>query len=166
MATEHDLYISNHAQNVRALLWRGSRSCRWTVSGFKEAMEVPNNFKDLRKLGVRNIAQYSAANVSFPAFLFFTATFTSSMPPAMFTGRETKPRLGAVFVHSHDCKTHLLKTTQTTWPVTATSRRTYLSYPACFARKFCKPDCLARVFTRKHLDFAWRRSITRRSWCI
>ena len=47
-------------------------------------MEVPNNFKDLRKLGVRNIVQYSAANVSFPAFLFFTPTFTSSM----FTGRE------------------------------------------------------------------------------
>ena len=25
----------------------------WTVSGSKEAMEVPKNFKDLRKLGVR-----------------------------------------------------------------------------------------------------------------
>ena len=41
----------------------------WTVSGSKEAMEVPKNFKDLRKLGVRNIAQYSAANVPFPVFL-------------------------------------------------------------------------------------------------
>ena len=26
----------------------------WTVSGSKEAMEVPKNFKDLRKLGVRH----------------------------------------------------------------------------------------------------------------
>ena len=33
----------------------------WTVSGSKEAMGVPRNFKDLRKLGVQNIAQYSAA---------------------------------------------------------------------------------------------------------
>ena len=42
----------------------------WTVSGSKEAMKVPKSFKDLRKRGVRNIAQYSAANVSkmpFPA---------------------------------------------------------------------------------------------------
>ena len=38
----------------------------WTVSGSKEAMEVP---KDLRKRGLRNIAQYSAANVPFPAFV-------------------------------------------------------------------------------------------------
>ena len=56
----------------------------WTVSGSKEAMEVPKNFKDLRKLGVRNIAQYSAANVPFPAF--FPPTFTSSMLSTMFTG--------------------------------------------------------------------------------
>ena len=27
----------------------------WTISGSKEAMEVPKNFKDLRKLGVRNM---------------------------------------------------------------------------------------------------------------
>ena len=37
----------------------------WTVSGSKEAMEVPKNFKDLRKLGVRNIALYSASNLRF-----------------------------------------------------------------------------------------------------
>ena len=53
----------------------------WTVSGSKEAMEVPKN---LRKLGVRNIAQYSAANVPFPAFL--APTFRSSILSAMFTG--------------------------------------------------------------------------------
>ena len=41
----------------------------WTVSGSKEAVEVPKNFKDLRKLGAQNIAQYSGANVPFPAFL-------------------------------------------------------------------------------------------------
>ena len=40
----------------------------WTVSGSKEAMEVLKNFKDLRKLGLRNIAQYSVANMPFPAF--------------------------------------------------------------------------------------------------
>ena len=43
----------------------------WTVSGSKEAMEFPKNFKYLRKLGVRNTAQYSAANVPFPT-VFFT----------------------------------------------------------------------------------------------
>ena len=36
-----------------------------TDSGSKEAMEVPKNFKDLRKLGVRNIALYSASNLRF-----------------------------------------------------------------------------------------------------
>ena len=38
----------------------------WTVSVSKEVMEVQKNFKDLQKLGVRNIAQYNAANVPFP----------------------------------------------------------------------------------------------------
>ena len=38
-----------------------------TVSGSKEAMKVPKNFKDLRKIGVRNIVQYSAAKVPFAA---------------------------------------------------------------------------------------------------
>ena len=42
----------------------------WTVSGSKEAMEVQKNFKDLRKLGIRNIAQYIAASVHFPRFFF------------------------------------------------------------------------------------------------
>ena len=56
----------------------------WTVSGSKEAIEVPKNFKDLRKLGVRNIAQYCAANVPFPAF--FPPAFTPSILSAMCTG--------------------------------------------------------------------------------
>ena len=60
-------------------------------------MEVPKNFKDLQKLGVRNIARYSAANVPFPAFL--QPTFTSSILSAMFTiyivapASEAKPRI-------------------------------------------------------------------------
>ena len=50
----------------------------WTVSGSKEAMEVPKNFKDFGKLGARNIAQY---------FLRFSPhSFTSSRLFAMFTG--------------------------------------------------------------------------------
>ena len=44
----------------------------WTVSGSKETMEVPKNFKDLQKRGVRNKAQYSAANVPFPALFCST----------------------------------------------------------------------------------------------
>ena len=57
----------------------------WTVSGSKEAMEFPKNFKYLRKRGVQNIAQYSAANVPFPA-IFFPPTSTSSILSAIFTG--------------------------------------------------------------------------------
>ena len=53
----------------------------WTVSGSKEAMEVPKNFKDLQKLGVRNIAQQR----------FFPPTFTSSILFAMFTGAYGPP---------------------------------------------------------------------------
>ena len=58
----------------------------WTVSGSKEVMEVPKNFKDLRKRGVRKIAQYSGAHVSrmpFPTFFstdihFFQSTRVNS----------------------------------------------------------------------------------------
>ena len=74
-----------------------------TVSGSKEAMEVLKNFKDLRKRSVRNIAQYSAANVPFPAFL--SAMFTEACGPP----EKLSPRFGAVLVRSaHDCETHLL----------------------------------------------------------
>ena len=84
----------------------------WTVSGFKEAMAVPKNFKDLRRTGVRNIAQYSAANVPFPAF--FQTTFTSSILSAMFTGACGPPeKLGLAlvprsYVLRMDCETRLL----------------------------------------------------------
>ena len=48
-----------------------------------------NNFGDLRKLVIRNIARYSAANVPFPAF--FPPTFTSSTLSAMLTGACAPP---------------------------------------------------------------------------
>ena len=54
----------------------------WTVSGSKEAMEVPKNFKDLWKHGIQNIAQYSGTNMSrmpfptfFPTYIHFFHTF-------------------------------------------------------------------------------------------
>ena len=72
----------------------------WTVSGSKEAMEVPKNFKDLRKLGV-NIAQYSAANGPFPFFFlhlpFYTHFFHTvrHVHRSVWPAREAKPRFGA-----------------------------------------------------------------------
>ena len=53
-----------------------------TVSGSKEAMEVPKNFKDLRKRSVRNIAQYSGANVPFSAF-FHRHALLPYYPPCL-----------------------------------------------------------------------------------
>ena len=84
----------------------------WTVSGSKEAMEVPKNFKDLRKLGVRNIAQYSAANVPFLAFLSTDIHFFHTVRHvyrSVWPTREAKPRFGATLVRSaHDYETRLL----------------------------------------------------------
>ena len=61
----------------------------WTVSGSKEAMEVPKNFKDLRKLGVRNTTCHLFLRHSL--LLYY-------------------PRFGAVPVRSaHDCVTHSYK---------------------------------------------------------
>ena len=54
------------------------------ISGSKEAMEVPKNFKDLRKLGVRNIAQQKFPECHFRRI--FPPTLTSSTLSAMFTG--------------------------------------------------------------------------------
>ena len=84
----------------------------WTVSGSKEAMEVPKNFKDLRKLGLRNIAQYSAANVPFPAFSFSTDIHffhtVRHVYRSVWPAREAKPRFGAALARSaHDCETRL-----------------------------------------------------------
>ena len=64
----------------------------WTVSGSKEAIEVPKNFKDLQQVGVRNsaIQRSKARNVVWPA-------------------RESKTRFGATLVSSaHDCELNSL----------------------------------------------------------
>ena len=47
-------------------------------------MEVPKNFKDLRKLDAQIIAQYSTAKEPFPTF-FSTPIFTSFVLFTMFT---------------------------------------------------------------------------------
>ena len=79
----------------------------WTVSGTKEAMEVPKNFNDLRKLGVRNIAQYSTANVPFPASFFPRRHSLLPCDPPCLQERA-KPRFGAALVRSaHDCESRL-----------------------------------------------------------
>ena len=49
----------------------------WTVSGYKEAMEVLHNFKDLRKLGIRTC--------HFQCY-FVPLASTSSILSAIFTG--------------------------------------------------------------------------------
>ena len=46
-------------------------------------MEVLKNFKDLQKLGVRNIAQYSAANVLFPVFFSPLTSLLPYYPPCL-----------------------------------------------------------------------------------
>ena len=83
----------------------------WTVSGSKEAIEVPNNFKDLRKLGVRNTAQYNAANRPFPAFFAIYTHFFHTIRHvywSVWSAREAKPRCGAALVRSaHDYETRL-----------------------------------------------------------
>ena len=76
----------------------------WTVSGSKETMEVPKNFKDLRKLGVRNIAQYSTANLLFPPHsLFSYYRYVVNTDINMACGPPEKPSLALVprlYVHA------------------------------------------------------------------
>ena len=65
------------------------------------------------KLGVRNTAQYSAANVPFPALFFFsTGThffhILRHVYGSVWPTREAKPRCGATLVRSaHECETGL-----------------------------------------------------------
>ena len=81
----------------------------------KEAMEVPKNFKDLQKLGLWNVVQYSTANFSrmqihafFPTYIHFFRTICHVYRSMWPTG-EAKPRFAAALVHSvHDCETGLL----------------------------------------------------------
>ena len=89
---------------------------RSTVSGSKEAIEVPKNYNDMRKRGVRNIAQYSEANVSRMPFTAFFSTFihffhtVRHVRRSMWPAREANPRFGATLVRSaHDCETGLIK---------------------------------------------------------
>ena len=75
----------------------------WTVSVSKEAMKVPKNFKNLQKLGVQNIMQYSTANMRFPAF--FPLTFISSrlichVYRSVWPAREANPRIGATIIET------------------------------------------------------------------
>ena len=86
----------------------------WTVSGSKQATEVPKNFKDLLKRGVQNIVQYSAANMLFSAGFFPTDIHffhtIHHVYRSVWPAREAKPRFGATLVRSaHDCETCLLR---------------------------------------------------------
>ena len=85
----------------------------WTVSGSKEVMEVPKNFKDLQKLSIST--KYSAvcpANMPFPAFCFHQHSLLPYYPHiyrSMWLDREAKPRFGAMFICSaQDNETPLL----------------------------------------------------------
>ena len=81
------------------------------VSGSKEVMEVLKNF-NLQKLDLQNIAQYSAANMPFPAFITTIHFFHTIHPVygSMWLAREV---ISLTLVqHSsllcmHDCETHL-----------------------------------------------------------
>ena len=97
---------------ARLIFCGGStRSCKhgrqyagsWTASGSEEAMEVPKNFKDLRKLVARNIAQQTCYSLRFfpPTFTYIRHVYRSVWP-----AREAKPRFGAALERSaHDCET-------------------------------------------------------------
>ena len=82
---------------------------RSTVSGSGEAMGVPKNFKDLQKLGVGNITQYSAANVPYPVFFphrHSLLMFAGVWPPEKLIVTLVPP--GASCNPAHDCETCLL----------------------------------------------------------
>ena len=88
-----------------------------TDSGSKEAMEVPKNFKDLRKLGVRNIAQYSAFPAGFLSTSIHFFHTTRHVYRSVWPAREAKPRFGAVLVHSaHDCESYGTNDTPISYP--------------------------------------------------
>ena len=107
-----------HARNVRArcqsesyLPWRPhalvnradsmENAGSWTVSGPKEEMEVPKNFKFHFYLQKTWRARYSAGNISR---ILFSTTFTSSIVPeylpnvfsSVWPAKETKPRFDAM----------------------------------------------------------------------
>ena len=74
---------SKHGTKAR-LSFSGGPLAPVNMADSMENAGVPKNSKYLQKHGVRNVAQYRAANVLFSAF--FPLTFTSSILSAMFTG--------------------------------------------------------------------------------
>ena len=66
-------------------------------------MEVPKNFKDLQKVGVRNIAQYNAAYVPFLAFIH-RHSLLPHYPPCL-QERLAKLSLALVSRSNVDCET-------------------------------------------------------------
>ena len=106
-----EFHYHAHAQKLSSAapkrgLAGGPHAGRSAVSGSKEAKEVQKNFKDLRKLGVRNIVQYSATYV----FLHRHSLLPYYPPRSEWPTREAKPRFGAALVPpAHDCETRLLK---------------------------------------------------------
>ena len=83
----------------------------WTVSGSKEAMEVPKNLQGFAKTWH---TKYSTVQHRKHAIsCIFPPTFTSSILSAMFTGacgppEKLNPHFGATLVRSaHDCETRL-----------------------------------------------------------
>ena len=71
-----------------------------------EAMEVQKNFKDLRKLGVQNIAQYSATNVPFPADFSTEIHFFHTI--AMFIGMCGPPQKLSLALVPHPNILHII----------------------------------------------------------
>ena len=66
----------------------------WTVSGSKEVTEVLKNFKDLRKLGIRNMVHF------FTHIHFFHTTH--HVYRSVWLAREAKHCFGAALVRSED----------------------------------------------------------------
>ena len=75
-------------------------------------MEVPKNFKDLRKLGLRNIALYSVANMPFPELFSHLHSLLPYYPPCLqervVRQISTSLRFGAFADSVHDCEGRLL----------------------------------------------------------
>ena len=85
----------------------------WTVSGPKQAMEVKEDFKDLRKLGVQNITQYSVTSCVYSTYIHFPSQALTShtmrhVYRSVWHAREAKPHFGATLIRSaHDCETRV-----------------------------------------------------------
>ena len=65
----------------------------WTVSGSKEAMEFPKNFKYLRKRGVQQRSQRAISCDTFSTDIHFFHTIRH-IYGSVWPAREAKPRFG------------------------------------------------------------------------